>query len=141
MASPPDRATIVTTAILTDIVAALRDFLFYGQPVTAVRLKIESRLRDEFAEVEQQVAANRDEFDTELAVDPLPRTIRLEPCDRYPGSSACVAIIERGECGRSQMRCLACGGVSPMPPPTFFDDFIKSQINQFLRVSQDRAGR
>jgi hypothetical protein len=46
MASPPDRASLVTKAILADIADGFREWLHYGEPVTALRLKVESRVRD-----------------------------------------------------------------------------------------------
>jgi hypothetical protein len=45
MANLPDRASVVTSVIVDHIVDGVRDWAWYGEPSTAMRIKIENAVR------------------------------------------------------------------------------------------------
>jgi hypothetical protein len=120
-----DRAAITTVTIL----GIVRRALGATGDLASARAEIEDVLRDEFHDVEREIAFDRAEFDLVDIddADPVhsdlydapPQTVRLKPCGR--GLGPCIAIIER-----NQIRCLACGVAGPRP--TIFDGFIQSEL-------------
>jgi rubrerythrin len=62
-----DRAAVVATSIISIITDALRRWL-RGEPadLAGVRTQIESLLRDEFADIERQIAGERTLADCEM---------------------------------------------------------------------------
>ncbi len=56
-----DRAAILTTAVLQIVKAALLDWLYRGDvDLAAPRAEIEALLRDEIADIERQIAGDRE---------------------------------------------------------------------------------
>jgi hypothetical protein len=57
---PCDRADVVATAILQIVRQALQEWLYRGDvDLTTVRAQVENILRDEFHDIERQVAGER----------------------------------------------------------------------------------
>jgi hypothetical protein len=61
MASPPDRADVTATAVLAIVADALRSWWINDAPINRaeVRRRVADRLRDEFADLERQLADDR----------------------------------------------------------------------------------